>query len=356
MWYEIDSALFFSWTKKLVNFHEFEVTQRVHPLPFCGTVVALDLVGALELAVVALIEVHVFLRLCLLGRVISQRVAHDGGQDVLGLGRFGLLRLAIGLLVEHGLGGYERTGTTPVKCLHRYVPILVGKNPVLLHLFERETNLGVFDKDFAKQVTQRLRYQLVVNWLAFVNVFVYFEGALCVEWCCSGDYLAHEDAEAPHVHLVAVTFTVDENLRSDVGRRTAISIRSLTQRLEPLREPKINKLDVPSLGHGNDDVLRFQVSVDDAVAVEVAQSKQDLCRVKCHVLLYLLVVEPDLTQESAALDVLELEIEILLVLESAIESHEERTLCNELLLVFVLVLFFMRAECPLLLSLPLTIR
>lgn len=57
--------------------------------------------------------------------------------------------------------------------------------------------------------------------------------------------------------------------------------------------------------------------------VEVLERKEHLSRVVRHVLLHCSVVLPDLAQQGAPLDVLQLKVKVLLVLETAVDIHKE---------------------------------
>ena len=48
---------------------------------------------------------------------------------------------------------------------------------------------------------------------------------------------------------MTVPVVVDEYFWGDVGRRAAVSVRPLVDRLQHLREAKINQLDMSSLRH-----------------------------------------------------------------------------------------------------------
>lgn len=60
--------------------------------------------------------------------------------------------------------------------------------------------------------------------------------------------------------------------------------------------------------------------------MQVLETVEHLCCVVNHSLLNSLVVLPDLAQKSASLDVLEFKVQILLILEAAVNVHQERTL------------------------------
>ena len=72
------------------------------------------------------------------------------------------------------------------------------------------------------------------------------------------------------------------------------------------------------------DVLWLQISVDNLVSVQVLDCEQHLSGVEESVLRDQLLSFPDLTEQGAPRNVLEFEVEVVLVLESAVHTHDER--------------------------------
>ena len=76
-----------------------------------------------------------------------------------------------------------------------------------------------------------------------------------------------------------------------------------------------------SLCHWNYYILWFQISINYIVRMKVLERKKDLGCIIGHILLHSGVVLPNLTQEGAALDILQLKIEVLLILETTVDVH-----------------------------------
>mmetsp|Transcript_35935 Transcript_35935/g.100950 ORF Transcript_35935/g.100950 Transcript_35935/m.100950 type:complete len:373 (-) Transcript_35935:476-1594(-) len=83
----------------------------------------------------------------------------------------------------------------------------------------------------------------------------------------------HRDPQAPHVALAAVALPQD--LGGDVGQRAAAEAQLGVRRPE-LREAEVDELQVLRLLGIVEDVLKLDVSMDDAVAVDVVQGQKDL--------------------------------------------------------------------------------
>ena len=66
-----------------------------------------------------------------------------------------------------------------------------------------------------------------------------------------------------------VALVIDEDLGGDVGWGTAVCVGSLTNGLEHLCEPKVDEFDVSSLCHGHNDVLWFEVPVNDVLIMTI---------------------------------------------------------------------------------------
>lgn len=74
--------------------------------------------------------------------------------------------------------------------------------------------------------------------------------------------------------------------------------------------------------HVDDQVLRLQVPVYDVVRVQVLEAADHLGGVERHVALYGRVHVPDLTHDRAPFDVLQLKVQVIVVLESAVEADD----------------------------------
>ena len=174
-----------TYSKKFVDFDELEVAERVLTLALGRTVDLLIVAGtlffALEFVVMHLIKIHILLQLALVALVVRERIAHDRRQDVLGLRWLLLFGFAVSFFVEHGFLRFEGAGAAAVEGFYGYGPVMLREDPVLLHLIQCDPDLGILHEYLVEQVTQYLINQLIVDWLAFVYVFVNFEGAFGVE-------------------------------------------------------------------------------------------------------------------------------------------------------------------------------
>ena len=101
------------------------------PLPHLHSILALGiqlifrLLGfSLELVVVSLVEVHVFRLVYLWSIQLGQRVAHDGGQNVLGLlNRLHNFTFSVGSLIENSLLRHVRS-IAPEPLGHRDLKVI----------------------------------------------------------------------------------------------------------------------------------------------------------------------------------------------------------------------------------------
>ena len=93
-----------------------------------------------------------------------------------------------------------------------------------------------------------------------------------------------------------------------------------------LRESEVDQLDMASVDFGKHDVLGLQIPVNDSMPVQELEGQNDLAGVEVDVVLELFVVLADLTEHGAALDVLQLEVQVVFVLERAVDAHDERAL------------------------------
>ena len=174
---------------------------------------------------------------------------------------------------------------------------------MLLDLRKANAHVRITDKYLVKEVAHCARDQLVEYRLALVHILVDLLRALALERRLATDDLDHENTEAPDVSLVAVPVCISQHLRSDVGGRAAVGVRLLFDVLEPLGKAKVDQLKVASLRHRYYNVLWLEVTVDDAIIVQVLQCHEHLGSVVRHVSHDFLVVGANLRQKCATFDV-----------------------------------------------------
>lgn len=81
-----------------------------------------------------------------------------------------------------------------------------------------------------------------------------------------------------------------------------------------------------ALSHRDYEVLGLEISVEDVIRMQILQTHENLSRIVRPICLDDLIVLSDLAIETAALNVLELEVQIFFILEGAVDAHQEGTL------------------------------
>ena len=66
---------------------------------------------------------------------------------------------------------------------------------MVFHVLEGNSELRIWNKNFAQKLPQRLADKLVVLRLARAHLLIDSLGGLCLEWSLSGYDFKHEDAE-----------------------------------------------------------------------------------------------------------------------------------------------------------------
>ena len=121
---------------------------------------------------------------------------------------------------------------------------------------------------------------------------------LGVEGGAADQHLVGKDADGPPVHWEGVTL-VAKDLWRDIVRRPAESLCLLVP-FEHLSEPKISKAEIAILIHQN--ILRFEVPIDDLLPMEMADSHDHLHRVEADSVLLEAVVFPQMPEKFTSPD------------------------------------------------------
>lgn len=145
----------------------------------------------------------------------------------------------------------------------------------------------------------------------------------CVEGWEAHDHLVSENAERPPINREGVT-TFDEDLRSQIVWCTAEGVRHLVA-FEDLGEAEVRQTDVAILVH--QDVLRLQVTVDDVLRVQMAESHGDLDGVEAGPILWEPSHLPQVHKKLTTTDESHNEEDFLLSLEDVAHTDKEGVVC-----------------------------
>lgn len=87
-----------------------------------------------------------------------------------------------------------------------------------------------------------------------------------------------------------------------------------------------------SFQHGDDDIFRFQIPVDNIVLVQILEREKHLSCIICHIVLQNWIELSNFAQHRAALNILKLKVQVLSILKRAKNAHEKGTLWHELVI------------------------
>ena len=147
---------------------------------------------------------------------------------------------------------------------------------------------------------------------------VSFEGII------AGDHLIHNDAETVPIHTAIVLFVPDDFGCQVLGRPTKrLSHASAALLIHPIfAQPKIRQLTVTL--RVNQYILRLQITVDDALPVQVLESQDDLSAVELSALFFELARDRKMVKKLTAIHELHYHVQVLRVLERKLKLHYER--------------------------------
>lgn len=132
--------------------------------------------------------------------------------------------------------------------------------------------------------------------------------ALVVKWNLSTDEDIQDDAKAPHVDL-------GTGVGSGLQQLGRSKVETSAKRLEmaawgkEVAQTKVDDLDVAGLA--DEDVLNFEISVDDAVTVAVIQGTGNLTTKLPGLFLLELSVGDDVVKHLAAVDIFEQHVPVI---------------------------------------------
>ena len=195
---------------------------------------------------------------------------------------------------------------------------------MLLYLRYGDSQVWIRYENLVEQVSELLRNQAIVLWLAQTYLLVDLLSVFGAERSLARYYLHNEHTQTPNIDLIRVAGS-SEYLGGDVDWCSAVG-HSLLIIPHLFREPEIDQFYVASVVLGNNDVLGLQVSVYYPMSVQEFKGQNDFARIEMHIILDLFVVFADLAEHGTSLDILQLKIKVVFVLERAVNTHDERTL------------------------------
>ena len=131
---------------------------------------------------------------------------------------------------------------------------------------------------------------------------------LLLEWIDTADHFIEEHAETPPIDGEAVTVGFD-HLGSEVLRRSTEGIGLPIYRLLDFAEAEVSQLEVP-LGVKK-DIFWLQVTVDDAIGVEMLQSKHHLCCIEARSILCKADLVAQMEEQFSTVEEISDEVKIL---------------------------------------------
>jgi len=195
------------------------------------------------------------------------------------------------------------------------------------HQFTNSISSKSLLRVFLQQSCQEVTNDLVVKRVelrffeqdALLN---FFSGFRVVRWHTS-QHLVHDTTIRPPITgIVIVLF--ENNLRCDVLKSSTERVSASILALDSLlTQSKISEFGVPISPDQN--VLRFHVSVDDAVFVQFIKSKQDVCCIEDSRVLFETTNVRYVEKEFTSRAVVQNEVEFLCSLVSIVQFDDERT-------------------------------
>jgi hypothetical protein len=180
--------------------------------------------------------------------------------------------------------------------------------------------LGIGLKEPEKEITGPWLEEVWKDQAARQDLFVYLEGRVVVVGREAGEHLVDEHAKGPPVNRPAVS-AAQNNLRRKILRSPAKGPCHILR--DDLCKAKVGNLDVsPGV---KQKVLRLQVAVDDAQSVHVIEGKDDLCSVEAGCSRRQPQRPAHEGEELAAYCVFKQHVEMVSVLEGAVESDDKGT-------------------------------
>mmetsp|Transcript_40823 Transcript_40823/g.68384 ORF Transcript_40823/g.68384 Transcript_40823/m.68384 type:complete len:211 (+) Transcript_40823:685-1317(+) len=140
-----------------------------------------------------------------------------------------------------------------------------------------------------------------------------------LEGCLSGEHLVHEDPDRPPVRGAPVS-PLAHDLRRHVLRRAAEGARRHVVRHTPPCEAEVSEAHVPAGIQQN--VLRLEVAMDDAVRVQMRDGQHDLRRVVPRHLFREHAVAVQLEEEVSAIDEVEHKVQLRGGGEGVTQRHD----------------------------------
>jgi len=114
-------------------------------------------------------------------------------------------------------------------------------------------------------------------------------------------------------------------LGSQVLRSATVCLALHVWGAQEFGKAEVHKFDVATIRHRENNVFRLQVPKNNVVFVKEVQGLQGFSSIEGHIVLNLFVHLFYLTQKCASFDIFEFEVQILLVLEGAVNFDGERT-------------------------------
>lgn len=229
---------------------------------------------------------------------------------------------------------------------------------MLLDLGNLEAVVGVVDQHHLHQVTgvaDQVLGQVQLAAPALLHDGLGVTGfVLSLERREASHDLANEYSQAPDICFVRVA-GVEHHFWSTVARSAAVRISSvLPDVLHDFREPEVDELYVTNAV--NQDVVRFEVSVNDAHCVQRLNGHHDLSNVEARVFFTHEHLLPDLFEQLASRQVVQHHVQVQLILQRLLNVAAEVVLLelsDYFLLVFDVldlllasdILFFQAFEC-----------
>ena len=143
---------------------------------------------------------------------------------------------------------------------------------------------------------------------------------LLLEGVDATDHLVSEHAQGPPIDGERVAFRQD-NLWGKILWSTAESIGHAISRLLDFGQSEVCELQIALLI--KQDILWLQVSVDDAVRVQVLQSQDDLSCIEARSILRKANLIAQMEEELAAIEEIRDEVQTLARLEGVVQLHDE---------------------------------
>ena len=229
---------------------------------------------------------------------------------------FGVHKGNIAAILDRGdVGGSE---------LHsgKFGPVNAREPWMLLDLlWINETNSGVAYQEFLEEVASLISDRRGDFELCSHDLLIHLVHILSIERRQTSQHLAHQGAEAPPVHGLAVAGAL-QNFWSKILRSTTECRRAIIIREETLLgDTKVGHADVPFTGE--QQVLRLEITVENTTVMEVFQAKHDFGAVEASALFAEGLVLLEVEEELSSVDVIHDEVQLVRGLERVVEVDKE---------------------------------